>query len=171
VAVHELGGGGEVRALRHAMGAEGDRVGPRLRRGCRCFAAWEGSALLGYGWLSSGSEWIGEVGLEITPGPLEAYVWNCVTLPEHRRRGVFRLLVQSVCERMREEGLRRLWIASLRGSAESALRPPGFKAALRIERDGDALRLEPAPSPLGEDALRVLRLTGGTAQAGATRRH
>lgn len=155
-------------AVTAAMGREGDLVALRLRRGCRCFAAWEGEAVLGYGWLSTGPEWIGEVGLELTPGPGEAYIWNCVTLPAHRFRGVFRGLVTGICEQARREGLRRLWIASLRGTAEAALRPPGFQPALRIQRRSDELQLELMDS----DALTVLNLVdAGQARAGAPRRH
>lgn len=158
----------EVEALERAMGAEGDLVASRRRRGCRCFAAWEGGAVAGFGWLSSGPEWIGEVGLEITPGPGEAYIWNCVTLPEHRLRGVFRGLVAHICATAGREGLRRLWIASLRGSAESALRPPGFEPALRIERDGEDLHVE----PLQSEALGVLALEpAAVIRAGPPRRH
>src|SRR4029077_20283925 len=47
--------------LAEAMGAEGDLVAARLSRGCRCFGAWAGDELLGYAWLSTGPEWIGEV--------------------------------------------------------------------------------------------------------------
>ena len=158
----------EERAIREAMGAEGDLVALRLRRGCRCFAVWEGRAVLGYGWLSAGPEWIGEVGLELTPGPGEAYIWNCVTLPQHRLHGVFRSLVAGICEQARSEGLRRVWIASLQGTAEAALRPPGFEPALRVQRRGDQLQLELMDS----DALTVLNLTDPrSARAGAPRRH
>ena len=69
------------------MGPEGDLVAARLARGCRCFAVWMDGQVAGYGWLSTGPEWIGELGLEIRPPVGEAYIWNCVTLPAHRLRG------------------------------------------------------------------------------------
>jgi ribosomal protein S18 acetylase RimI-like enzyme len=166
--VREVLAGAEEEAIKAAMGPEGDLVALRLRRGCRCFAAWDADSILGYGWLSTGPEWIGEVGLELTPGPGEAYIWNCVTLPEHRLRGVFRGVVAAICEQAQAEGLRRVWIASLRGTAEAALRPPGFEPALRIQRKGDELQLEVVDS----DALTVLNLTDRrSARAGAPRRH
>jgi GNAT superfamily N-acetyltransferase len=150
------------------MGPEGDLVALRLRRGCRCFAVWEAGSIVGYGWLSAGPEWIGEVGVEIRPGPAEAYIWNCVTLPDHRLRGVFRGLIDAICRQSEAEGLKRLWIASLSGTAESALRPPGFEPMLRIHREGDELLLE----LLDAGALAVL--DAGDARrrrAGAPRRH
>lgn len=154
------------------MGPEGDLVGPRLARGCRCFAAWEGGTVLGYGWLSSGPEWIGEVGLELKPAAGEAYIWNCVTLEPYRLTGVFRRLVAAICRRARDEGLGRVWIASLRGTAESALRPPGFEPCLRILRKGDELMLELEPGELGWRALAALGVDSQRpARAGAPRRH
>ena len=113
-------------ALGAAMAAESDLGSLRLARGCRCFAAWDGPRVVAYGWLTRRSEWIGEVRLEIAPGPGEAYVWNCVTLPEHRRRGLFRALLLFIRARSREEGCSRLWIGSGGGGAEKALAQAGL---------------------------------------------
>jgi GNAT superfamily N-acetyltransferase len=114
------------------MADEGDLVAPRLQRGCRCFVARWGGEVAGYGWLSTGAEWIGEVGLEIRPGPGETYVWNCVTLPAHRLRGCFRTLLLHLTATARREGLSRLWIGSVDGGAEAALVGAGFRPVLRI---------------------------------------
>jgi len=113
-----------------AMAAEGELVAPRLARGCRCFAAFELGEVVGYGWLSTGSEWIGELAMEITPGAGEAYIWNCVTLVPHRRRGIFRALLVSVTRRLASQGLRRLWIGSVEPFAERAIVDAGFQPVL-----------------------------------------
>ena len=115
------------------MGPEEDLVSVRLARGCRCFAAWSGDELVGYGWLSRGPEWIGEVELEISPGSGEAYIWNCVTLPAHRQRGVFRSLLINISAQARAEGLVRLWVGSVAIPAEKAMGPSGFQPALRLD--------------------------------------
>jgi GNAT superfamily N-acetyltransferase len=114
------------------MGSEGHLVAPRLARGCQCFAVWIDGALGGYGWLSTGPEWIGELQLEIKPREREAYIWNCVTVPEHRRQGVFRSLVVGMTAAARRLGARRVWIGSVDIPAERALAPIGFKPALRF---------------------------------------
>jgi hypothetical protein len=114
------------------MGAEGDLVPPRLARGCRCFGAWAGEELIAYGWLAFEPEWIGEVGLEIRPQPGDGYIWNCVTLAPHRRRGNFAALVVFMTAQARSEGRSRMWIASVEGSAESAVAYAGFVPVLRI---------------------------------------
>ena len=114
------------------MGMEAGLVPGRLARGSRCFGAWIGHELVGYGWLSAKSEWIGEVELEIAPATGEAYIWNCVTLAPHRRKGVFRSVVASVAAKAREEGMSKLWIASVGDLAGRALKDAGFERVMRF---------------------------------------
>jgi GNAT superfamily N-acetyltransferase len=112
------------------MGAEGDLVGARMARGCRCFGAWLGDELAGYGWLSTRPEWIGELELVITPRDGEGYVWNCFTLAHLRRRGVLLALLAGIRKRAHDEGLSRLWIGSVAIPADKAFGPSGFIPAL-----------------------------------------
>jgi GNAT superfamily N-acetyltransferase len=112
------------------MAAEGDLVAERMARGCRCFGAWLGDELAGYGWLSTKPEWIGELELTITPRADEGYIWNCVTLEHLRRRGVLRALLAGITKRAHDEGLSRLWIGSVAIPAEKAFGPSGFTPAL-----------------------------------------
>ena len=113
-----------------AMGDEGDLVATRLARGCRCFGAWIAGELAGYSWLSTRAEWIGELELTITPRAGEGYIWNCVTLPAHRRRGVLRSLLATLKEKAETEHFSRLWIGSVAIPAEKAFGPSGFKPVL-----------------------------------------
>jgi GNAT superfamily N-acetyltransferase len=115
------------------MGPESDLVALRLARGCRCFGGWARAGVVAYGWLSAGPEWIGELGVEIRPAPGEAYVWNCVTLPEHRRQGIFRNLLQCVLASAASEGLTRVWIGSTEAFADKAIRDAGFHPVLKFE--------------------------------------
>ena len=115
------------------MGEEGDLAATRVARGCRCYAVWIEDAVAGYGWLSTGPEWIGELQLEIKPREREGYIWNCVTLAEHRRRGVFRSLVAGITIAARRHGDRRMWIGSVAIPPEKALGPLGFEPALRFD--------------------------------------
>jgi GNAT superfamily N-acetyltransferase len=119
-------------AVRVAMAEEGELVALRLARGCRCFGAWSGG-LVAYGWLSTGPEWIGELGLEIRPAPGEAYLWNCVTLPEHRRQGLFRGLLRCLVAKVASEGFTRLWIGSVADFADRAVADAGFRPVLQFE--------------------------------------
>jgi len=131
------------------MGPDGDLVASRFARGCRCFAAWINGGLGGYGWLSTGPEWIGELQLEIRPRPGEGYIWNCATVDEHRRKGIFRSLLVGISEIARQEGLHRLWIGSMAIPAEKAVGPSGFQPALRF-------------TSISIAGLQVLRVTHAT---------
>jgi GNAT superfamily N-acetyltransferase len=91
---------------------------------------WLGDELAGYGWLSTKPEWIGELELTITPRPGEAYIWNCFTLEDFRRRGVLRALIASIRARAHDEGFNRLWIGSVAIPAEKAFGPSGFTPVL-----------------------------------------
>jgi GNAT superfamily N-acetyltransferase len=114
------------------MEAESGLVPGRLARGSRCFGAWVGHELVGYGWLSTRSEWIGELELEIGLASGEAYIWNCVTLARHRRKGVFRSVISSIVGEAHKEGLARLWIASIVGIGGKTIQQAGFKPVLRF---------------------------------------
>jgi GNAT superfamily N-acetyltransferase len=151
------------------MGVEGDLVAARMARGCRPFAAWVDGGIAGYGWLSTHPEWIGELQLEIAPRPGEAYIWNCVTLPEHRRQGIFRSLLIGIPAALRREQMRRSWIGSVAIPAENAVGSAGFAAALQFTAvtHADLIWLSvkrPAdgdPS-LSTDACEVLRVRPGS---------
>jgi GNAT superfamily N-acetyltransferase len=119
--------------LEHAMGDDGDRVGLRLTRGSRCFGAWRGSALAGYGWVSTDPEWIGELSLEMKPAQGEAYLWNCATVAEYRRLGVFGQLLRSMKAHLETEGFTRIWIGSMQGPGETAVPAAGFVPVLRFD--------------------------------------
>ena len=123
---------GQAMLIESAMAEEAFLVRPRFERGCRCFAVVIDGWIAGYGWLSTRPEWIGELQLEISPGPDEAYIWNCVTVAEHRRKGIFRALLVGISALCRQEGLKRLWIGSVAIPAEKAVGPAGFRPALRF---------------------------------------
>jgi hypothetical protein len=115
------------------MEAESGLVPGRLARGSRCFGAWVGHELVGYGWLSSKSEWIGELELEIGLPAGEAYIWNCVTLARHRRKGVFRSVITSIVGQAHKDGLARLWIASIVGVGGKTIQQVGFQPVMRFD--------------------------------------
>jgi GNAT superfamily N-acetyltransferase len=123
---------GSAQVIVEVMGAEGDLVAMRLARGCRCFGAWIGPEVVGYGWLSARDEWIGELQLGITPDRGEAYIWNCVTVPRHRRKGIFSAVVASIVAQARTEGFARVWIGSVANSAERAVVRAGFVPVLNF---------------------------------------
>jgi hypothetical protein len=161
------------------MEAESGLVPGRLARGSRCFGAWVGHELVGYGWLSSNSEWIGEMELEIGLAPGEAYIWNCVTLARHRRKGVFRSVVTSIVGQGHKEGLARLWIASIVGIGGKTIQQAGFQPVLRFDsskmlgmhwlRVRAAPGVDPALLASARQAVAIKR--GLSVRRSVTRRH
>lgn len=113
------------------MGNERELIALRRARGCRCFGAWIDGLLVGYGWLSTQPEWIGEEQVVIRPRHGEGYIWNCVTVTEHRRRGVFRAILAGITNVARNEGMNRLWLGTIAIPAEKAVGPSGFKPAIK----------------------------------------
>jgi len=85
-----------------------------------------GNEIGGYGWLSTSPEWVGEIGAELQLRPGDGYIWNCFTVPQHRRKGIFRSLLIGIPRIAREEGLRRLWIGTVAIPAEKVVGPSGF---------------------------------------------
>ena len=158
------------------MGPEADLVKPRFARGCRCFAVIVDGSIAGYGWLSTAPEWIGELQLEIHPRNDEGYIWNCVTLDQHRRKGIFGSLLVGISEAARLAGLKRVWIGSVAVPAEKALAPLGFRPAVRFRSVTVAglhlMTAAAAGSELSPDGLHVLSTRPGLQIASfARRRH
>jgi ribosomal protein S18 acetylase RimI-like enzyme len=116
------------------MGAPQELVDERLERGSRAFAGWEAGELVCYGWVSTGSECIGELATMLRLAPGHAYVWDCATLPAHRRRGLYTELLRVIVARLGAEGLLRLWIgASLsNGPSLRAFASAGFTPVLVV---------------------------------------
>jgi ribosomal protein S18 acetylase RimI-like enzyme len=99
--------------LKFAMGPEGStRVQHRLDHGSRCYAAWTQGHLAAYGWVSFKEEEIGELGLRVRLRPNEAYVWDCATLPDYRRYGLYSAVLVHITRALRAEGLGALWIGA-----------------------------------------------------------
>jgi len=150
-----------------AMAGEGELVALRMARGCRCFAAVEGEEVSAYGWLSSGAEWIGEIRLEVKPEAGEVSVWNCLTLPSHRRRGMFRAVLVRISSALKEEGVGRLWIASGGGGAEKALPDAGFRPVLQLGESVSVARACAGSWPGARRIERVALAVAGTTVRGS----
>jgi ribosomal protein S18 acetylase RimI-like enzyme len=148
-----------------AMGCSDRQVEERLERGARCFTASIDGELAAYGWVTPGSERIGELERLINLGSDEAYIWDCVTLPGYRRRGLYSGLLRRMVAALSEEAFRRIWIgASLsnrpshRGFLNAGFRPALSVVYLRLGSRSClyAHRLRGASKEIAGDAVRVL---------------
>ncbi|MCI0711686.1 MAG: hypothetical protein L0154_16135 [Chloroflexi bacterium] len=85
----------------------------RLESGSGCYGAWVGETLVSYSWLTCGPEWVGEFERELQIPAGDAYVWDCATLPDYRRMGLFSGLLAFMVGELLHEELEHLWIISV----------------------------------------------------------
>jgi GNAT superfamily N-acetyltransferase len=84
----------------------------RFQQGNQCYGAWVDERLAAYGLVSFDVEYVGELDLTLTLLPGEAYIWDCVTLPTFRRKGLFTALLGYMVEALRQERIERIWIGA-----------------------------------------------------------
>jgi GNAT superfamily N-acetyltransferase len=131
-----------VAELAQAMGrAEPALVQHRLDAGRRCYAAWTQGCLAAYGWVSFAEESVGELGLRLRLLSDEAYVWDCATLPDYRRQGLYAALLGYITQALRAEGVSGFWIGADAGNepSQAGFARAGFTAV------GDLLAAPPQP--------------------------
>ncbi len=123
-----------VASLAVAMGLPCAEVAGRFDAGSRCFVAWVEGAIASYGWVSWGTERIGELERSMRMQPDEAYIWDCATLPPYRRRGLYSALLRYIASALRAQGIRRVWIGASLSNRPSiqGFAAAGFQPALRL---------------------------------------
>lgn len=106
----------------------------RLDSGSRCYGAWLGESVVSYGWLTFGPEWVGEFERELQIPAGDAYVWDCATLPDYRRMGLFSGLLAFMVSDLLHEELEHLWIISVISAPAIArsLRAAGFQPVANL---------------------------------------
>jgi len=125
----------DAEALAGAIGLpDAEALRRRFAGARRCYAAWVGGRIAGYGWASQGSECVGELERAFHMPAGEAYVWDCATLPDYRGRRLYSALLSHMLIDLRRAGVRRVWIGasidnrpSIRGFATA-----GFQPILRV---------------------------------------
>jgi hypothetical protein len=111
-----------------------EAIARRFALGRRCFAMRKGDVVAAYGWLTPGPEWVGEFERELQVVSGEAYLWDCATSPQFRRRRLFGSLVGHVTGSLRREGLERLWIIAVISAPaiNQGLYAAGFQPAVGL---------------------------------------
>ncbi len=118
--------------------ADNGQIVRRMAYGRRCFMARVAGEIAAYGWVSSGRECVGEMGREIRLSPGEAYVWDCVTLPDYRKQGLYTALLGYINGLLFGEGYSRIWIGSNLENQPSirGFKGAGYRPAVKISRLG-----------------------------------
>jgi GNAT superfamily N-acetyltransferase len=104
-------------------------VQARLDDGNQSYHAWLAAVPVAYGWVATASASIGELDVDFRLAA-DRYLWDFVTLPSWRGRGVYPHLLQAILER---EGAaeRRCWIINAPENVASArgIEKAGFQRA------------------------------------------
>ena len=99
--------------LEAAMGlAVLTEVRGRFQAGRRCYVARVDGQIAAYGWVSFDEEFVGELNLRLKLLPNEAYVWNCVTLPDFRRHYLYSALLAYIVGELHKDDVSRVWIGA-----------------------------------------------------------
>lgn len=128
-----------VSGLSEVIGAANKtQIRRRFESGRRCYVAQVGNKFAAYGWVSFNEEFIGELNLRLSLLPGEAYIWDCATLPDFRRKLLYSALLTYILADLSAERLRRVWIGadfdnivSQRGMARAGFR---YVADLVVEQ-------------------------------------
>lgn len=103
-----------LRATRQMDPIAPEAIWRRFEMGSQCFVARVDGSIVAYGWLTRGPEWIGEFERQLLIPEDEAYIWDCATLPAFRRQRFFSALLGHIVDQLKQEGVQRLWIISVR---------------------------------------------------------
>ena len=117
--------------LAAAMAVEDREVLDRLERGGRVFAAWDWrDEVVGWLWVSTGTEWAPPLRRNLQLPEGDCYGWDAGTREGHRGRGLFPALLEFAGWHMAQEGCHTMWggildsnLASQRASAAAGNRP------------------------------------------------
>ena len=117
--------------LSQAMGFDNPSIIlQRFASGRHCYIARVKDKLATYGWVTFDEECIGELDLSFRLKVGEAYIWNCVTLPEYRGLRLYPALLAYILRELHNQGEQRSWIctdsdnlASQKGIALAGFQP------------------------------------------------
>jgi GNAT superfamily N-acetyltransferase len=138
----------------------------RVSNGHRPYLALVDGEPVAYGWSAWERAEIGELGISFELPTGERYLWDFVTLPEWRGRGIYPHMLQGII-RAEMDGARRFWIghdldnvASARGIEKAGLPVIGEVWI----RDGVPIFVPRANVERAETAAALLKLSMGSAR-------
>ena len=119
----------------------------RFAEGHRAYVAWLDGEPAAWGWAATKTARIGEVDAVFAIPNGERYLWNFVTLPAHRGRGIYPRLIDAIVRAESEEtepaegesaGAERFWIAYApeNHASGAGIRKAGFEIMAELSYDG-----------------------------------
>jgi ribosomal protein S18 acetylase RimI-like enzyme len=128
-------------------------IARRFSEGHRAYVASVGGEPAAWGWVATQAANIGELAATFTVPDGERYLWNFVTRPAHRGRGIYPRLLAAITRAEQSEA-ERFWIAYApeNHASGAGIRKAGFSdvAALSFDHHG-----RPAVADIVEGGARL----------------
>lgn len=125
----------------------------RFSAGHRAYVASMHGVPAAWGWIATRSATIGELKVAFSFSPAERYLWNFVTLPDFRGRGIYPRLLEAIVDAERAEA-ERFWIAYA---------PENHASGAGIQKAGFAIVAELSFAGDGTPVVKEMRAGGGEA--------
>lgn len=125
----------------------------RFAAGHRAYVATVDGAPAAWGWVATATATIGELNASFTIPLADRYLWNFVTLPAFRGRGIYPRLLDTIVQAESVEA-ERFWIAYA---------PENHASGTGIEKAGFTLVADLSFDRSGRPVVRDIRTDGGSA--------
>ena len=115
-----------------------EEISNRFAMGHRAYVAYVDGEPAAFGWVATRVAVIGELGATFELPSGERYLWNFVTLPAHRGKGIYPRLIDAIVRAESAEA-DRFWIAYAPENRASGagIRKAGFTTIARLSFDTD----------------------------------
>jgi GNAT superfamily N-acetyltransferase len=96
-----------------------DLIQERLHNGRRCFILKHDDQIVTYGWVTHGTESVGELERQFNFQDVEAYIWHCGTVEKWQGQRCYSTLLSHIIHQLLAEGTACLWIGATRQNRPS----------------------------------------------------
>lgn len=141
--------------LATAMQEPSSTVRVRLEEGNRAMLALTTDGrIAGYGWIRHGAIRIDDLPFRQPLPPDHAYIWDCLTTPAQRGRGIFPGLLRFMLATLQREGFHQAWAGVAPGNEPSmrAFARAGFRVVAQIGVMRGQVRLRTLPAARADEA-------------------
>ena len=146
--------GGQERDLARVIGISVSDLRRRLEDFGSAALALDGDTIAGYGWVRYGMVRIPDLRLEIALPKDHVYIWDCLTFPAYRGRGIFPGLLHYLLDDLDRQGIRQAWAAIAPGNLASqrAFAKAGFRLVAYTDGGVGTFAARPTPEATPEEA-------------------
>jgi ribosomal protein S18 acetylase RimI-like enzyme len=126
----------DVALMAAIQGTNEEAIERRFNAGHRAYLAWWDGWPAAWGWVATRTAEIGELGSTFTIPEGERYLWNFVTLPAHRGKGIYPRLLDAIVQAEADEA-DCFWIvfAPENHASGAGIRKAGFTTVAELSYD------------------------------------